>query len=421
MTWLGAFGYLNDLTKGGVGSGVKGHKTQQTKGQRLSYTAEKKRWMKEKLTPEQKKQLEDIKKIEQELADKRQEFNIAIDHDIWVNSVKDSRAKLKEIKQNLRLAISKKRKGVHNFEIEEAEQNFLNAKPDMQNALGLELIRIKNRYNPDDQQGPPETWIKYNEKTQEELKEKDEKNILALHKDADIKEIDFLKGGKGSGIKGHRTYKEEIRKFKKELEGINIHKFKELFKEAADDNLLGWYSDYDGMKKFENVVTATFRLSEEDQREPKEALPSLKVLKMYAITQEYLERKYPDGKVKLYRGIDTSAGEEGFFGEADYGKNILKVNTSNVSSWTLKKNVADSFAKGEMMVVPNFLRERTGLTISALVPIKQILVHPDLTNHYAADSTHGISEATIITKDGIWAKTEESFSFEEGEEDEEYY
>ena len=110
----------------------------------------------------------------------------------------------------------------------------------------------------------------------------------------------------------------------------------------------------------ENVTKENFYEYEEPQEN---AIKELK--KVYNLTQEYMNKKFPDGFINLYRTVRGN-----LFQDSDINSKIT-LKTYNVSNWT---ESLDSSKDIEQTFGNNFT------TIFAKVPIKNVLLHHDITD-----------------------------------------
>jgi len=217
----------------------------------------------------------------------------------------------------------------------------------------------------------------------------------------------IVKGGVGSGIKGHRTAYHE--KLKKMSEGQLVKEFKDVLdmkrQDIKDrytfdnyDMVAIWYSGT-SMDIMDKIATESVGLNSEMSRPLKKEHEDVGVTennkvgvkKIYSITQEMLRRKYPDGKVTLYRGLDKGAREALEVRMAD-GK--ADIDVYSLSSWSTDKTKADFFAK-EFSV-------GGGAVVSKSFDIKNILLSPEVSigHDYVKNRFWEQQEHIVMSKSG---------------------
>ena len=179
---------------------------------------------------------------------------------------------------------------------------------------------------------------------------------------------DIAKGGPGSGIRGHTTAKEQVAKrqpksqdeAKKEIKNILMN---DGFVNIGKDK---WYEG--DMKIFDTLFTDTMGLDKSKSRDENAVFTPSDTTKanmkeMYLVNQDYLQKKYGN-TMTLYRGVNGNTYDE--FKNLKEGEKA-SVDTYNISSWSSDPNIAERFAKGS----------KKGVVIKVEVPTKYILIHHD--------------------------------------------
>lgn len=219
---------------------------------------------------------------------------------------------------------------------------------------------------------------------------------------------DIQKGGVGSGIKGHRTsYPEKLKKMSNKGLEKEFQKVLEMKRDsdASYDNydILGiWYSGI-SMDIYDKIATKTLGLKNEYSRPMKMGHEDTKftinnmlgVKRTYEITQEVLRRKYPDGKITLYRGLDSIA-RKSFEERAKNDK--VDMSIYNLSSWSSEESVSQFFKDN--------YQDRSGgegVVVSATFNIKDILLSPELSkkHKYVANNYLNQMEHIVVSKTGV--------------------
>ncbi|MDD3035250.1 MAG: NAD(+)--dinitrogen-reductase ADP-D-ribosyltransferase, partial [Bacteroidales bacterium] len=239
----------------------------------------------------------------------------------------------------------------------------------------------------------------------------------------------IMKGGVGSGIKGHKTLRDkaedvlkskEVEDFKERTKGTDgkisegmpefvqgmtedkramWNKFKQVDDSSGCEFILKEWG-FGNFNVFESTIMEAFKLGPEEKRrrtedfskvdsrefeksKSKEAvLASFK--QVYALNQEYMKKAYPNGTVTLYRGVDGNTQKkfkEGGFKEGD-GCNL---ECYNVSSWTTDLSVAKIFSG-----------RKGGVIVQAEVPIERILIHPEVSRALSPSGNIQEKEAVVI-------------------------
>ena len=177
--------------------------------------------------------------------------------------------------------------------------------------------------------------------------------------------VDILKGGIGSGIKGHVTNHLEYVKSLKKMSFDELKK--ENKKVLIDYNLVGgfesWVIDEGqtglGGATIDGIIAEAFNLDKSKTRESSKEFQSERwytnkdyegIKKVYAITQEVLKRDFPNGKITLHRAVDKTSRD------------------LNVKSWTDDIKIANKFASGD---IKN--KESKGKVLSKEIPIRNVL------------------------------------------------
>lgn len=147
-----------------------------------------------------------------------------------------------------------------------------------------------------------------------------------------------------------------------------------------------WYEGADGQLSLDQTITKVFKLDPADSRI--EGNPAIigeltdeelnEFKKIYTITQTYLRKKYPNGKIILYRGVDGHTFSA--FKNRRNGSNIT-LQTYNISSWSEGIHVAERFAE----------EQGKGVIIKIEVPIERIFSYYKI-DSFAAEE----GEATLI-------------------------
>ena len=209
-------------------------------------------------------------------------------------------------------------------------------------------------------------------------------------------DTDFLKGGPGSGIRGHATQKNELKEFKKKVEEMaNWQDIAEVCKKLQDSNKIvstfigGWYASNYLSTGLDVAVTEALNLDKGNTRKGKEerltdsefaieiqgymdkiGSEEIDVLqKIYIANQAMLKKLYPVGIIHLYRGVDGKTFEK--FKDAEWDEKAT-VNTYNLTSWSEDEKMGEQFAKEN--------ESKNGVVLEANIPIKKIFLAYDATN-----------------------------------------
>lgn len=179
----------------------------------------------------------------------------------------------------------------------------------------------------------------------------------------------------------------EVEEFSKGLVDLNDGELEKQSSDLIEKNLeifKGWYGGGTFMFHLDSALTETFGMPEESARiigkgsEPKE-YDSKALVQSYLITQEILGRKYPDGKVTLYRGTDGRGYEQ--IKDKKVGESSF-LEDYNVSSWTEQKETAEGYANRH-----DEAEEVGGAAFVSEIPIKQIF---NITAHSGKE--HGLGD-----------------------------
>lgn len=171
---------------------------------------------------------------------------------------------------------------------------------------------------------------------------------------------------------------ENMNKYSKYLSSKNDEELiKEFGNLTLDDKeffhkfIMRWFEG--GMRDNDGWITKELKLSTERSRWNKNLLGDAETpgkidsfMKFYLLNQEYLKRKFSNGKVVLYRGLvseQMSKFEEG---------SIIEVNGNNLSSWTEIYDLAEFFSSDT----------EGGVVLKIEVPIEDILMTTRLVGEY---------------------------------------
>jgi hypothetical protein len=310
------------VLKGGVGSGIKGHKTFGDEEQKTSpgILSAIKDW-----DEREGAELEiDFDESKFEFTEEEEEFMGEM-YEKYLDSGKSIPEKLNE-------------------KYADVEARMLNA--DLQELVPKELINVYDKA-PDVKAG-----------------EEDKQRI------ADSTPEEYMKYLGGLNQKGLREEQVKIEQVYPEIRTLI-------------DNYIGIDLGSDTPKQLEAAATKAFGLSLDGLRD-KSIKPTDNMVKglqaMYMVTQSYLKRKYPEGKMTIYRGLKGDSKEE--------------IDLKNATSWSVAQAEAEAFAtdRGNSFV------------LKSEVPVGRILYHYDLV------FSKGTKESELIVL-GSKAKGEVVYEF----------
>jgi len=213
----------------------------------------------------------------------------------------------------------------------------------------------------------------------------------------------FSKGGKGSGIKGHKTYRDDVKKYRQKAKELDNTTLKSVAKKLElSPHIKGEMEEWFGgfvMSDLDNLVTNSFKMDTKSSRISNETMVKKQeitdentttILKLYAANQEMLKRKHPGGKITLYRGVDGKTKEK--FNGMKFGDSV-PLDCYNLSSWSSEKDISELFANNSI---------HGGVVIKTVVPINRILHH-----YEASNMAYGEEEEHILMGSKVTATIEQ--------------
>lgn len=174
---------------------------------------------------------------------------------------------------------------------------------------------------------------------------------------------DILKGGVGSGIKGHKTDKKD---YVKDIPNLTDEEIKSDFniilennKELKDD-LKFWYGG-SGIKTFRNKLSDIFNIQKSNLKISNKYKED--TIKIYKLSQEYIDRNEFEN-ITIFRGVGTDGNAE--LQDKQVGDKF-EVNDYTISSWTFNPSMATIYSK-----------KGNGIVLKTEIDKKRIFMHPDL-------------------------------------------
>lgn len=237
------------------------------------------------------------------------------------------------------------------------------------------------------------------------------------------------KGGQGSGNWGHKgrpgriggSSKSGEAQFIDSLKDKSIDEIADTVQEIIDNDNSGkefsndtgellhnWFEG-NQMHTLEHVFVQCFDMEKEYVRNSDRQIGDVSdktkdnLRKIYWASQEVMKRKYPDGKVPLYRGVSSKVRSKMRNLEMSPGDEH-NFEVHNLTSWTTDYDVANQFAE------PNSMNDyKKGAIISAEDDVSNIFVCPDIVKNdeYVGQWSHQEEHVSIASNKYKNAKIEE--------------
>lgn len=198
--------------------------------------------------------------------------------------------------------------------------------------------------------------------------------------------------------KEYADYKKKLQNYSDDDLKAEAEKLKNRSGTDFKDHVVGWYNGlYETQEMFDYNTTDIFRMNISNSRGSNIKEPTYTgsykrtVIQNYLVTQEHLKRKYPSGKITLYRGVDGDTWKK--FASKKEGEAVL-FECYNVSSWSVYKETAERFAETSGL---------GGVVIRTYIDIKNVLMSYDLVGE---EEFLDEAEVTLLGKnfDGVLDK-----------------
>ena len=365
--------YPVDFDKGGVGSGIKGHTTAK------------------KVTPKERKiiqayqegvkklvaDFQERKKSGKDLSSLRKEFKAKFEEHrtssvkAFVEEHKNTRAAAKARKDKRSGKTVESQKPEEKPK-EEAKSTSKEEEQKAKRKARREARKARKKEEPKKEEPKKEVVPGADRTITKEMKDK-------IMNDPEVQE--FLKSTTG-----------DIKKDLKKIKGF----------ETLNKTLLDWQDC--NYAKTDHLVSEVFGMSSASRRpetldmESKEGLKASEeektaIKQYYALTQQFLEKKYPEGSVQVFRGVDGNTYDQ-FKGQGLKRGSKCDLGCFNANSWTLTEKVAKWYAgKKEKSVV-----------VKADIPIERILMHPDILQKHNLHPGYNVNKEVVALGSEVSAK-----------------
>lgn len=410
-----------DITKGGVGSGIKGHTTPKklTPKERKIVTAYQEGVKKlvgdfqsQKKTG--KKAVDELRKEFKEKYTQHQQASIKAfteEHQKTREAAKgrkQARAQKKEspveTKESSKQSDEEqkaKRKARREARKKRQEENLKKEREEAERKAKEEDEKKKKAQEKPEKKEKP----KKETKKEKELREWKEERAKELERRREVRSKIF----EDDVSKAHNSIMKDpkVTDFLKKTEGMSIG---EAVKHLDSSQFLGvhlkdWQEGRYNTMDF--MATKVFGLDEGNLRNETQddmkyyrssheqivGIAGTSLKQYYALTQRFLKEKYPSGYISVYRGVNGNTyntfQEQGIKEGDD-----VKLASFNLNSWSLNKDIAQRFAN----------KTKAGIVVETKIPIERVLMHHEILEKHAANPSYGDEKEILILGGGVNAK-----------------